>query len=448
MQSQPPAPKFDPSQTHQNTPKLRAVRGFPVQLQNGQQAMGLADARQISDRMVVAAPAFQVILPLMDGTRTAQQIVAEIGRGLTLEILGPFIAQLDDAGLLFGPRFDALMAKVRADFDSSPTLPPAATAQFADALASQTLAEAFEKATQDEKDKVAAEKLPELFDQWITQSLQDQSAPPIESLPKAIVAPHLDYPRGWLNYAAIYGRLRGLPSPDRVVILGTNHFGEGTGVVACDKGYQTVLGTCKADRALIDALRAKLGETPFASRYDHEREHSIELHIPWIQHVFGKNDKGEFPAVFGALIHDPAVNNGDSYDGNGQSLDAFVDALREALAALPGRTLVISSADLSHVGQAFGDEGTLAGETPEAQQMRNNTFNHDREMLELVAQRKPDELVAAMAWQRNPTRWCSVGNLVATLKLVQPERVDLLNYAGAMDEQGITLVTSAALAMH
>lgn len=448
MQSQPPVAKFDPFQPHQNTPKLRAVRGFPVQLQNGQQAMGLADARQISDRMVVAAPAFQVILPLMDGTRTAEQIVAEIGRGLTLEILGPFIAQLDDAGLLFGPKFDALMAKVRADFDSAPNLPPAATAQFADALASQILGEAFDKASQEEKDKVAAEKLPELFDQWITQCLQDQAAPPIETLPKAIVAPHLDYPRGWLNYAAIYGRLRGLPSPDRVVILGTNHFGEGTGVVACDKGYQTVLGTCKADRALIDALRAKLGEAPFASRYDHEREHSIELHIPWIQHVFGRNDKGEFPAVFGALIHDPAVNNGESYDGNGQALDGFVEALRDALGSLPGRTLVIASADLSHVGQAFGDEGTLAGDSPEAQQLRNNAFNHDREMLELVAQRKPDELVAAMAWQRNPTRWCSVGNLVATLKLVQPERVDLLNYAGAMDEQGTTLVTSAALAMH
>jgi hypothetical protein len=56
-------------------------------------------------------------------------------------------------------------------------------------------------------------------------------------------------------------------------------------------------------------------------------------------------------------------------------------------------------------------------------------------------------LIAAMSWQGNPTRWCSVGNLVATMKLVNPEKVELLNFSGAMDEQGQALVTSAAMVM-
>jgi hypothetical protein len=52
-----------------------------------------------------------------------------------------------------------------------------------------------------------------------------------------------------------------------------------------------------------------------------------------------------------------------------------------------------------------------------------------------------------MAWQQNPTRWCSVGNIVAALLTVQPEKVDLLRYMAAMDQQGMGMVTSAAAAM-
>jgi hypothetical protein len=68
-------------------------------------------------------------------------------------------------------------------------------------------------------------------------------------------------------------------------------------------------------------------------------------------------------------------------------------------------------------------------------------------MLELVRQNKPDELVAAMAWQQNPTRWCSTGNIVATLLAVKPTEVEILSYAAAMDPQGMGLVSSAAAVM-
>ncbi len=81
---------------------------------------------------------------------------------------------------------------------------------------------------------------------------------------------------------------------------------------------------------------------------------------------FGKDAQGNYPKVFGALVHDPSVNNGESYDGERIAIQPFVDALREAIAKLPGKTLVISSADLSHAGPAFGDQLPLAGETPEA----------------------------------------------------------------------------------
>ncbi len=444
----PQRPVFDPNAAHQAKPKVRSLRGIPVQGQDPQgkpvQLLGLTDARQISEKMVVTSPAAQMLIPLLDGSRGIPEIVTQVGRGLNAEILQGLIAQLDEAGLIEGPTFDALLAKTRAEFDASAILPPASTAQFADMLVMQQLGE---KATDHDKATHGPARLREVMDKWMSEALKDAPKSSFDGLPKAVVAPHLDYARGWLNYAHIYGRLRGCDRPDRVVILGTNHFGMGTGVVGCDKGYETPLGVANADTDLIAQMRASLGDKFFAHRYDHEREHSIELHIPWIQHVFGKDRAGDFPKVFGVLVHDPAVNNGESYDGNGIALETFVATLKKALHALPGKTLVVSSADLSHAGPGFGDQQPLVGEEPAPTEARNKVFQNDMQLLDMVVKNKPSELVASMAWQQNPTRWCSTGNLVATLMLVEPKEVELLNYAASMDPQGMTMVSSAALSM-
>ncbi len=436
-------PFYDPAASHQQKPKLRPVRAFPAKV-GEQQVMGLADARQISDKVVFTMPAAQLLLPLMDGSRDLDQIVGEVGRGLTRPMINSLVAQLDQAGLLIGPTFSALWDKVKTDFDSSKVLPPASTAAFADMLAKQALGA---EASEAQIGEVGPTKLREVFDSWIDKALKDAAKPSLDALPKAIVAPHIDYPRGWMNYAAVWGRLRVVDRPDRVVILGTNHFGQSTGVCACNKGYQTPFGVCEVDEALVEGMRSKLGDVLFENRFDHEREHSIELQIAWVQHCLGADDQGNFCKVFGVLVHDPAVNNGESYDGKGVALQPFVDALKETIAGLPGKTLIVSSADLSHVGPAFGDRQPLIGDSPEAAAMRERVVKHDREMLELFRQRKPDELVAAMSWQNNPTRWCSTGSLVATMLAVEPQDVQILNYAGAMDQQGMAMVSSAAMAL-
>lgn len=437
---------FNPEAAWQQKPRLRPVRGFPANMQgpDGQPLvmLGLADARQISDRMVIAPMAAQHVLPLMDGTRGIDEIVSQVGRGLTRAILEGLVAQLDDAGLLFGPTFDAILAEMRRGFDSAPNLPPAASAAFADLLVMSKLGEG---ATDEQKAEMGAGLIREQFDAWISEALKDQANPALDELPAGVIVPHIDYPRGWANYAAVWGRMRVVDRPDRVVILGTNHFGLGTGVTACDKGYSTPLGTSPLDSGLLEKVKAKLGpaaaEKLVANRYDHEREHSIELQIPWIQHVFAGEGGAHVP-VLGVLVHDPAANSGESYDGQGLALEPFVEALRSSLEELGGKTLVVSSADLSHAGPMFGDQQPLAGEEQAAVEARNKVVQHDQEMLNLVLQVRPDDLVASMAWQQNPTRWCSTGNLVAMLKTVRPERVELLQYMAAMDPQGMGMVSS------
>jgi AmmeMemoRadiSam system protein B len=444
--------KFDPNAAHQLRPRLRPVRGFQAQAKDSEgkefPMLGLADARQLSDRIVMTTPAAVHILPLMDGSRDLDAIITQVGRGLNRTILEQLVAQLDDAALIEGPTFVALRDRVRGEFDSLPILPPGSTAAFTDMLVANVGASEKPRAEQDE---IAKAELRKALDAWIGEALKDAPDPAFNTLPKAVVAPHLDYPRGWMNYAHVYGRLRVTDRPDRVVVLGTNHFGEGTGVIACDKGFSTALGACELDAELLGALKSALGPENagrlLADRFDHEREHSVELQIPWIQHAFGVDAQGKFPRVLGVLVHDPSAKAGESYDGKGLALQPFVDALKKAIASMPGRTLVVASADLSHCGPAFGDAEPLIGDDEASQERREKILTRDRDMVTMLIERRPDDLVSAMAWEQNPTRWCSIGNLVATLLAVEPSSVRLLNYVGTMDEQGLGLVSSVAMVM-
>ena len=437
----PTPPAFDPNAPHQQKPKLRQIKGFPAQIK-GQQAMGVADARQISRKVVFTSPAAQQILPLMDGTRTLDEIVTQVGQGLERRSVEMLVAQLDDAALLHGPKFDEVWNDFTRSFDAGDSLPPSNTADYAEALVKK--AHEGEELGEDQLAQESPQALREHLDELIDQALKDDENPSFDALPPGIIVPAIDFARGGLVYAKAYGRMRVVDRPDRVIILGPNHYGRSSGVAGCDKGYQSPLGECKLDTELAGKLRKSLGDKLFEHRYDHEREHSIELQIPWIQHVLGTDDAGSYPKVFAALVHDAAANNGESYDGNGVAIQPFIDAVRTALDELGGTTLIVTTFDLSHVGPMFGDQVQLLGENQEAQQARSRVVQHDRDMLELLAQGKPEEMVAAMAWQQNPTRWSSTGPIVAGMGITAPSKVRVLHYQGAIDQNGHMMVSMVA----
>ena len=448
---EPPVVTFNPSLPAHQKPRIRPLRAGMMQ-QGQEQFLVLGDQQRISDRQMGVAPAVQMVLPLMDGTRSIPEICAAVGHGLTPPVLQELVAQLDAAGFLYGPTFDAMLAAVQKDFDKTAILPPSYTADVADMLVAQVAGseEAFNALSAEQKAEMGVKRIGEEFEIWMDESLKEAPSKRVDSLPKGLIVPHVDYARGWMNYGSGWGKLRGLTNerPDRVIILGTNHFGFGTGVVGCDKGYETPLGVCEVDKHFEQVLSAKLGDADtkklFANRYDHEREHSIELQIPWIQHVFGKDASGKYPRVFGVLVHDPCVNNGESYDNQGLGLDAFCNAVRAAVAELPGRTLIVASADLSHVGPQFGDNVPMDQNDEGFKQLCQRTAQHDQEMIRLLGQNKPEDLIAAMSWQQNPTRWCSIGCLVALYKILQPSKIEFFNYAFAASGQEAALVSSCS----
>lgn len=454
LRQAPPPPPFDPNKAHHATPRIRhTVIGMPVGVQNaqGQQQvmLALSDRAQIAEGQMITSMLAQFMLAQMDGSNSVedvatkavalaktQNVPADAIPHITAANVQLLVSQLDGAGMLFGPGFDAKLATLHAEYDKSPVLPPSSTAAMADALVVQELGE---NATDEKKAELGPERLRAMLDTAMNDVMEKVEDPSFDALPTCVVVPQMDYFRGAAGYAHIYGRMRVVDPPDRVVILGTNNFGFGTGVVGCDKGFASPLGTMERDEKLAGALERALGpeanEKLYKDRYDHEREQAIEVQIPWLQAVFGGTGAG--PKIFAALVHDPAQNNGESYDGKGLAFLPFVEALKAAIAEVGGRTLVIVSANCSHVGVSFGDKVPLVGDAPETQQFRERVLQHDKEMLMLVEQGKAQELVASMAWQRNPTRWKSVGPLAAGLMVTDATKMRLLNYMVIGDEKGM-----------
>lgn len=405
---------MDQIPAHRERPHVRQF--MPIAVENAEKKVFLAlkDPANLrgDGNSPVIPPELLPLLSIFQGERTIEEISETTGA--PKDFLIQLITVLDDAGLLWGPNCDRLEKEAMDRVRVSGAFPPGA----ADA------------AGQDAAEATAS----------IRKLLAEAEDPELDGEILGIVAPHLDYGRGGKTYAAAYKPFDKAFSADekvdRIVILGTNHFGAGDGVVMSRFGFQSPFGIFHADTQVIDALHKKLGDRLFKDEVDHLGEHSIGIHLPWIHTVFGN-----IPVV-AALVPSPLVPM-LSDDGARVSFDEFVSALQSAVASAPGRTLVIASADLSHVGPQFGDE------TPIGAEIRKQVESYDRSLLSTYLEGNIESFLHKVTRDGNHQRWCSIGNMTAA-KLVTgglPELVEYSQSAAEFDPQGNALVSSAALAL-
>ena len=390
---------------HIRRPHLRPIQPMPM-VREGKPFVALRDPAMLVARTLVVPAQWLPVLQHFQGKRSLSEIAEQL-RGPAEQLVG-LAKQLDEVGLLWGPTFEQLETRLKEKLETERAFP---------ALASRTMGES-------EEDCRAA----------IEEYLEQTEAPDLPAPALGIVAPHLDYERGWPNYAGAYYGFKDLDQPDRVAILGTNHMGIGDGVVLSEYGFDSPMGRCPADGIVVEKILERLGKPIIADQLDHLAEHSIQLHVPWIQYFFGN-----LPVV-AVLFPDPLVPM-IADDDQRVARPRFVEVLREVLDEVGGRTLYVASSDLSHVGLQFGEP------RPVDDQRRMDVERHDRDMLANFLSSDPETFLAGFNWNRNPTRWCSIGNMAAVLELVRPETVELIDYRQACDERGFAMVSSAAIAL-
>jgi AmmeMemoRadiSam system protein B len=394
-----------PMAEHLNRPHIRNFQPLGME-KDGKSFVMLRDPSMLAEQQMAVLPQVLQLILMFQGRETLDEIAAKTQA--PLHILRDVVTRLDEVGLIWGPRFEELERVAKAKITEHGHFPISCSASLG----------------QD------AQTCHEAMDKW----LSDMEDPEIEGKILGLVAPHLDYQRGWPGYAAAYRALKKDEKPNRVIILGTNHFGIGDGVVVSEYGFATPIGKASADKSMLAFLEKTLGSKRiYADQIDHLGEHSVQMHIPWIQHFYG-----DVP-ILAALIPNPLVPLVADDDARATT-EQFVDAVRTALAELGGRTLLIASSDLSHVGQQFGDPGTINDESA------NQVEKIDRERLAAYCKKDIAGFEGLFIKDQNRTRWCSVGNMLAAQNILRPANVDLIDYQQVRDPNGMSMVSSAAIA--
>jgi len=142
-----------------------------------------------------------------------------------------------------------------------------------------------------------------------------------------LVAPHAGYMASGPVAAHAYGALAKDGKVDTAIIVGPNHTGYGSAVSVWASGsWRTPLGDALVDENIARSL---LGGVLRSDESAHIYEHSIEVQVPWLQHLYGA-DVRIVPVAILAQDSDTAEEVG------------------EALARVEGNVVLIASTDLSH----------------------------------------------------------------------------------------------------
>ncbi len=385
-------------------PRLRPVEALGYQ-EAGQPRVTIHDPSGLAVASLnVSLPAVMV-LSLMNGERSLEQIRADFlgatGQALAARTLVELVAHLHAARLLEGPAFEQHYAVLLRAYREAPSRTMNNTERLG--LGNGSL----------------PADLAALLDSPPPGGPDDRIV--------GVIAPHLDYDRGRPCYRPAYAALTGREDLERFVILGTNHFGRAPGAVATAQSFETPLGVTAVDRAFLEALERRTGHSLREYELDHRREHSVELQVLLLQHLFGAENFEIVPL----LCPDPCA-------GDPSELRQLGQAIAEVIARDCRPTVVVAGADLSHIGGFFGDEAALSDA------LLGDVGRRDQAVLQHLAANDATAFQEAVADLDNPTRICSAGCIYTLMSVFPQSEVEVLHYHQAVNQEAQCTVTCAA----
>jgi MEMO1 family protein len=214
----------------------------------------------------------------------------------------------------------------------------------------------------------------------------------------ALVAPHAGYMASGPVAAHVYHALARDGLVDTAVIVGPNHTGYGTAVSVWVSGaWTTPLGDARVDE---DGARQLVGGVVRADESAHIYEHSVEVQVPWLQHLYG-------PAVRIVPVAMLAQDH------------ATATELGAAMAKLKGNVVIIASTDFTHY------------------EPQESAARKDTSVIEAI-----ESLDSAEMYHRLGEQACSmcgygpVAAVIHAAKLRGATRTQLLKYATSCDVVG------------
>ena len=215
-----------------------------------------------------------------------------------------------------------------------------------------------------------------------------------ESLPETIAAgivPHAGWTFSGATAALVFGAIKQRHEKVHTFCLfGAAHSYFGHLPAVYDKGnWQTPLGSIGIDEELAEAVierKAAVGDTQA-----HSSEHSIEVQVPFIQHLF-----------VGAKILPILVPPIEQAVALGEAVGDIIKADEKK------KIVCIGSTDLTHYGPRYGF--TPMGIGPDAFQWASGV--NDRQFIDLALKLEPEGMLASAAENGNA---CGAGAAAAAV---------------------------------
>lgn len=219
-----------------------------------------------------------------------------------------------------------------------------------------------------------------------------------------LVSPHAGYIYSGPVAAWGFSRVIEQERPETVVILGPNHRGFGASVALMSRGeWETPLGRVSIDqefaKELLDTASSIIEEDEKA----HQREHSLEVQLPFLQYAYGDSFK-----IVPLCLADQTAATSISLG------KAIWELIKERSAVL-----VIASTDLTHY------------------QPQRIAEKEDRKIIDAIISKDPQNLGKLLSSYE--FSMCGYGAVMAVMEvahLAGAEKINLLKYATSGDITG------------
>ena len=374
----------------------------------------IRDPYQYSSQTLLIPPLLIRALPFLDGSRSFLDLQSEltslVGPLQSAKVAQDLCGALDEAGFLENATYHAMKAHRESEFVARPKREAAFAGSAYPA------------------NKTALAGLLAL------RVGQAQGS----SKTRAIAAPHASPDGGWETYRAGY---QALPPPENmdgrtIVVLGTSHYGQPECFGLTRKPFVTPLGEAGTDLRLVNELASAAPGAVRMEDYCHAMEHSIELQIIFLQHLYGAN------VTILPILCGPFAKS--LYEGGLPEDDEHVDRFFHALGNLSGREgrklLWVLGVDMAHMGNRYGDRTPATAKRGEMLDVKQRDLQRigeltagDRSSYWGLVQENQDDL-----------KWCGSAPLYTFLKVLPEARGELLHYDQWQIDAG-SVVSFAAL---
>lgn len=377
-------------------PMIRYVEAIPLE-QEGRDMILLRDTENIIENSLVVSQDVVFLISLMDGKRTLREIQAEymraFGQLIYMEHIEKLVETLDTNLLLNNDNFRKHLACLKEEYENEPV----------------------------RKARLAGKSYPAnrmdllMFLDDAINGGNMENREPVDDI-TGILAPHIDYARGIGVYKTAYSYLKDCDKP-LVIVLGTcHHYMDHIWSISL-KDCSTPLEKIPNPGGLRELIKNDEVLRNYIDEWPHRNEHSIELQLPLIQ--FTTRHEFEMLPILTGSMHEYISGEKTLPD---QEFEDIIGSFKSVLDEYGKPYVIISGADLAHIGAQFGDRGPLDSYTLTRSKIK------DKELLDAIKDVDAGGFFSIIREEQDSRRICGLTTIYFQLRLLDDSRCSMVGY--------------------